>query len=152
VKTVFKMKKGLYEWLVIPFGLSNCPRAFIRLMHEVLIPYIGLFVVVYFDDILVCKQEHVSHLKQVFSTIREQKLHGKLKKCDFYVPRVVFLGCVVSCDGIQVDEAKVEAIRSWPAPDSVTTVRSFRGLTFFNRKFIKDFSTIIAPVKECMKK
>jgi len=72
-------------------------------------------VVVYFDDILVynkIKQEYFNNLKQVFSTLREQKLYGKLTKCEFFAPRVVFLGYVVPCDGIQVDENKLEAIKS----------------------------------------
>ena len=135
--------------------MFNAPNTFIRLINEVLKPYIGLFVVVYFDDILVyskTEQDHVQQLKQVFSTLKEQKLYGKLKKCEFFVPRVVFLGYVVSCDGIQVYETKVEAIRTWPIPTSVTVVRSFHGLASFYRRFIKDSSTVMAPLTECMKK
>ena len=137
------------------FGLSNAPSTFMRLINEVLRAYIGLFVVVYFDDILVYSKtepDHIQHLKQVFTTLRSQKLCGKLEKCEFFVQRVIFLGYVISCDGIQVDEAKVEAIKSWPVPTSITAVRSFHGLASFCRRFIKDFNTIIAPLTECMKK
>jgi len=73
------------------------------LMHELLRPYIDLFMAIYFDDILVyskTEQEHISYLKQVFSTLRDQKLYRKLEKCEFFVQRVVFLGYVVFCDGI----------------------------------------------------
>jgi len=154
-KTTFKTKKGLYQWLVMPFGLSNAPSTFIRLMNEVLRPFIGLFVVVYFDDILVYSKtefDHIQHLKQVFTTLRSQKLYGKLEKCEFLVPRVISIGYVVSCNGIQVDEAKIEAIKTWPVPNSATAVRTFHGLASFYRRFIKDFSTIIAPLTNCMKK
>ena len=154
-KTAFKTKGGLYEWLVMPFGLSNAPSTFMRLMNEVLKPVIGKFVVVYFDDILVYSKteaDHIQHLQQVFTTLRSQQLYGKLEKCEFLVPKVIFLGYVVSCNGIQVDEAKVEAIQSWPVPNSVTAVRSFHGLASFYRRFIRDFSTIMASLTECMNK
>jgi len=154
-KLFSKTKQGPYEWLVMSFGLSNAPSTFMRLMNEALRSYIGLFVVVYFDDILVYSKtefDHIQHLKQVFTTFRRHKLYGKLEKCEFLVPRVIFLGYVVSCDGIQVDEANIEAIKTWPLPNSITAVRSFHGLASFYRRFIKNFSTIMAPVTECMRR
>jgi len=154
-KTAFKTKHGLYEWLVMPFGLSNAPSTFMRLMTEVLRPYLGKFVVVYFDDILIfstASEEHLSHLENVFELLREHKLYGKLEKCSFMSKEVKFLGYIVSGEGISVDQEKVAAIKSWPKPSTITEVRSFHGLASFYRRFIKGFSTVVAPITECMKK
>ena len=154
-KTAFKSKDGLYEWLVMPFGLSNAPSTFMRLMNQVLRPFIGSFVVVYFDDILIyseSKKEHLEHVRLVLQVLQDNQLYINLKKCTFSTNKLLFLGFIVGEEGIQVDEKKVRAIRDWPAPTSVTEVRSFHGLATFYRRFIRDFSTITAPIIECLKK
>jgi hypothetical protein len=154
-KTAFKTKFGLYEWLVMPFGLTNAPSTFMRLMNEVLRAFIGKFVVVYFDDILIFSKsmdEHMDHLRAVFNALRDARLFGNLEKCTFCTDRVSFLGYVVTPQGIEVDEKKIEAIDSWPQPQTITQVRSFLGLAGFYRRFVKDFSTIAAPLHELTKK
>ena len=154
-KTAFKTKFGLYEWLVMPFGLTNAPSTFMRLMNHVLKPFINKFVVVYFDDILVYSktiEEHVIHLRQVFDVLLQERLFANLKKCSFCVEKVVFLGFVVSANGIEVDEEKVESIKSWPTPTNATEVRSFHGLASFYRRFVKGFSSIASPLTELIKK
>src|SRR5438128_2480402 len=153
-KTAFKTKFGLYEWLVMPFGLTNAPSTFMRLMHEVLRSFIGKFVVVYFDDILIYSKshdEHLEHLRAVFHVLREARLCGNLEKCTFCTDRVSFLGYVITSQGIEVDEAKIVAITSWPLLATITHVRSFLGLAGFYWRFVQDFSTIAAPLHELTK-
>jgi hypothetical protein len=154
-KTAFKTKYGLYEWLVMPFGLTNAPSTFMRLMNHVLRAFIGKFVVVYFDDIVVYSKvlnEHIEHLRYVFDVLKCEKLYANFKKCNFCMEKVVFLGYVVTTTSIEVDEEKVKAIKEWPTPKSITEVRSFHGLASFYRRFVKDFSTLAAPLTEVIKK
>ncbi|KAJ9536652.1 hypothetical protein OSB04_un000201 [Centaurea solstitialis] len=154
-KTAFKTKHGLYEWLVMPFGLTNAPSTFMRLMNHVLRDFIGKFVVVYFDDILIYSKsldDHLEHLTSVLSVLRKEKLFANMKKCTFCTNHVVFLGYVVSSQGISVDEEKVKAIQDWPTPKNVSEVRSFHGLASFYRRFVKNFSTLASPLTKVIKK
>ncbi|GJS31035.1 transposon ty3-I gag-pol polyprotein [Tanacetum coccineum] len=154
-KTAFKTKDGLYEWMVMPFGLSNAPSTFSRLMNQVLKPFIGSFVVVYFDDILIyskSEKEHLMHLREVLIALSQNKLYINLKKCNFLTDKLLFLGFVITSHGIQVDEEKVRTIKEWPKPQTISEVRSFHGLATFYRRFIRNFSTIMAPITQCMKK
>jgi len=153
-KTAFKTKGDLFEWFVMPFGLSNSPSTFMRLMNQVIGPYIGKFVVVYFDDILIYNQsekEHLDHLNQIMMVLDKVKLFGNLKKYTFFTPEVTFLGYIITAHGIKVYEGKIKAIRSWPIPKSTHDVQSFHRLASFYRKFIKNFSTIMAPMTEVIK-
>lgn len=153
-KTAFKTREGLFEWLVMPFGLSNAPSTFMRVMNQALRPFIGRFVVVYFNDILIFSStmsQHLEHLRDVLKVLRQEKLFAALKKCEFGVSEVLFLGYVVSATGLKVDPKKIEAIASWPIPTTLTETRSFHGLASFYRRFVPNFSTITAPITDCMK-
>ncbi|KAK1574088.1 hypothetical protein QYE76_007595 [Lolium multiflorum] len=154
-KTAFKTKFGLYEWLVMPFGLTNAPSTFMRLMNHVLREFIGKFVVVYFDDILIYSRnesDHTIHIRHVLQVLRDNQLYGNLEKCTFCKDKVIFLGYVVSQHGVEVDESKIEAIQNWPTPMNVSQVRSFHGLAGFYRRFVPNFSTIAAPLNDLTKK
>jgi hypothetical protein len=139
----------------MPFVLTNAPSTFMRLMNHVLRPFIGKLVVVYFDDILIYNKsldEHVEHIKCVLAVLRKECLFANLAKCIFCTDKVVFLGFVVSAQGVEVDEEKIKVVREWMPPQNVSQVRSFLGLASFYRRFVKDFSTIAAPINELTKK
>ncbi|MFS7911989.1 putative nucleotidyltransferase, Ribonuclease H [Helianthus anomalus] len=141
--------------MVMPFGLSNAPSTFMRLMNHIFKALIGRCVVVYFDDILVFSTDlpqHIRHLRDVFTILREQRLFANKEKCCFLSSEVLFLGYHVSGNGIRMDETKVDAILTWPVPTNMHEVRSFHGLASFYRRFIRNFSAIAAPITECLKR
>ena len=154
-KTAFGTRYGHFEFLVLPFGLTNAPATFMSFMHEVLKPFLDEFVVVFLDDILIYSKseaEHLEHLRLVLQKLREYHLFAKQSKCAFQLQEVEFLGHVVSSAGIKMDAAKCKAIQDWPTPTCVKDVRSFHGLVNYYRKFISKFSHVSAPLTNLTKK
>ena len=148
-KTEFRTRYGHYEFLVMSFGLTNAPAAFMDLMNKVFRPYLDRFVIVFIDDILVYSRselEHEKHLGLVLQSLRRHQLYAKFNKCEFWLSRVGFLGHVVFADGIYVDPQKVEAVANWEQPTTVTEVLSFLGLAGYYRRFIEGFSKIAGPL------
>ena len=130
-KTAFTTRYGLYEYTVMSFGLTNAPATFMRLMNFVFMEYLDKFVVVYTADILVYSKnedEHAEHLSLVLSKLCEHKLYAKFFKCEFWLKELIYLGHVVSAEGVSVIPDKVQAILDWEAPKSVKGVRSFLGM------------------------
>jgi hypothetical protein len=113
-KTTFKSKEGLFEWLVMPFGLKNAPTNFMMMMDDILRPFTSTFVVVYLNDILIYNKtwvEHLQHIQQVLHTLRQHKLYENLEKFSFSMDRVHYLGYIVDQHGVHVDLAKIHIIR-----------------------------------------
>jgi hypothetical protein len=147
-KTAFCTHDGLYEFLVMPFGLCNAPATLQALMNDVLRAHLRRFVLVFFDDILIYSRswaDHLRHLCAVLFLLRQHRLFVKRSKCSFGVDSVSYLGHIISASGVAMDPAKVQAIHEWPQPRSARAVRGFLGLAGYYRKFVHNFGSIAAP-------
>ncbi|GJV06334.1 putative reverse transcriptase domain-containing protein [Tanacetum coccineum] len=154
-KTAFRTRYGHYEFQVMPFGLTNAPAVFMDLMNRVCKPYLDKFVIVFIDDILIYsknKKEHEEHLKQILELLKKEELYAKFSKCEFWIPKVQFLGHVIDSEGIHVDPAKIESIKDWTSPKSPTEIRQFLGLAGYYRRFIEGFSKIAKPMTKLTQK
>ena len=152
-KTAFRTHKGLFEFKVLSFGLTNAPAVFQREMNKVFghLP----FVLVYLDDILVfsrSEEEHVGHLQQVFALLRKAKLYAKMSKCFFFRESLDFLGHVVSAKGVQPDPKKVSVIETWPPLTDVHAVQQFLGLGNYFKHYIQGYVQLVAPLRRLTQK
>ena len=140
---------GLYEFIVMSFGLTNAPAYIMYLMNKVFMEYLDKFVVVSIDDILVFSKnegEHENHLRLVLQKFREHQLYAKLSKCEFWLKEVSFLGHVVSNGGVAVDPKKVKDVLNWNPPKDVSEIRSFLGMAGYYQRFIEGFSKLAKPM------
>ncbi|XP_058757342.1 uncharacterized protein LOC131630580 [Vicia villosa] len=153
-KTAFRTFDGHYEFLVMPFGLTNAPSTFQSAMNDLLRPYLRRFVLVFFYDILIYSNsysDHLLHLTLILDLLASNKFVAKLSKCVFAVPKVDYLGHVISFNGVTPDPDKIQAILEWPAPRSLTQLRGFLGLTGFYRRFVRHYATLAAPLTDLLR-
>ncbi|RAL65789.1 hypothetical protein DID88_005454 [Monilinia fructigena] len=154
-KTAFKTRYGLYEYQVMPFGLTNAPATFMRLMNNVLSPYLDTCCICYLDDILVYSNNESQHIKDVSSileSLAKADLLCKPSKCEFHVKETEFLGFTVSNQGLKMSKDKVKAVLEWKQPTTIKEVQSFLGFVNFYRRFIKGYSGITTPLTTLTRK
>ncbi|GBG69286.1 hypothetical protein CBR_g3985 [Chara braunii] len=150
-KPAFQTRYGLYEFVVMPFGLCNAPGTFQHAMNRIFHDYLDKFVIVYLSDILIFSrtvEEHVGHLDKVLSLLRQHKFKINREKCEFGRTRILYLGHEISAEGLKPDEVKLTSIRDWPRPQYVTEMRSFLGITSYYRNFVKNYSIAAAPLTD----
>ncbi|GBG59900.1 hypothetical protein CBR_g66705 [Chara braunii] len=149
--TAFQTRYGLYEFVVMPFGLCNAPGTSQHAMNMIFHDYLDKFIVVYLDDILIFSktaEEHAEHLNTVLRLLRQHQYKINLEKCESGRTKILYLGHEISADGLRLEDAKVASIRDWPRSHTVTEVRSFLGMTGYYRPFVKNYSTVASPLTD----
>ncbi|KAJ1576475.1 hypothetical protein NDA12_005468 [Ustilago hordei] len=153
-KTAFGTQLGLYEYLVMPFGLANAPAHFQSFINDIFRDIIGVYVVVYLDDFLIfsdTEEVHVKHVTEVLTRLRSNRLFAKLSKCEFHTKTVEFLGYIIKPTGIEMDPEKVRTVKEWPMPESIHDIQRFLGFANFYRRFIAHFARIAKPLTALVK-
>ncbi|SPC61388.1 related to pol protein [Ustilago sp. UG-2017b] len=153
-KTAFGTQLGLYEYLMMPFGLANAPAHFQSFINDIFRDIIGVYVVVYLDDFLIfsdTEESHVKHVTEVLTRLRSNRLFAKLSKCEFHTKTVEFLGYIIKPTGIEMDPEKVRTVKEWPMPESIHDIQRFLGFANFYRRFIAHFARIAKPLTSLVK-
>lgn len=154
-KTAFVTHNGLYHFQVLPFGLTNSPATFQRLMGHILRGLEYRSALIYIDDIIIFSKtvdEHLLHLEEVFSRLRDANLKLNPKKCEFAKQELEYLGHIVTPQGIKPCPNKIKAVQEFPKPRNLKQLKSFLGLANYYRRFIKDFAKIAYPLHRLTKK
>ncbi|GKF32414.1 hypothetical protein Tco_0102212, partial [Tanacetum coccineum] len=132
-KTAFRTRYGHYKFQVMPFGLTNALAVFMDLMNR-------------------SEEEHAEHLKLILELLKKEELYAKFSKCEFWLSKVQFLGHVIDSEGIHVDLAKIESIKDWASPKTLTKIHQFLGLVGYYRRFIEGFLKIAKPMTKLTQK
>ena len=153
-KTAFRTRYGLYEFVVLPFGLCNAPATFMRLMHDTFRDELDRCVLIYLDDLLIYSpsvEQHLRDLRTILEKLRKHRLYAKLTKCEFMKTEILFLGHLISAKGLRMDPEKVKAILEWPDLKNATQVLSFLGLVNFYHKYHKHLADLAIPLSDLLK-
>ncbi|KAK3539355.1 hypothetical protein QTP70_003840 [Hemibagrus guttatus] len=153
-KTAFHTTYGHYEYLVMPFSLTNAPAVFQSLINGVFQDILGKWVIAYIDDILVYStslEEHMRHVWEVLSRLQWHCLFVKPEKCEFHQTRMLFLGYVITRQGVEMDVTKVQAVTEWSSPSTVKELQHFLGFDNFYRWFICNYSSVAGPLTSLLK-
>ncbi|UYV62930.1 hypothetical protein LAZ67_2002542, partial [Cordylochernes scorpioides] len=154
-KTAFITNEGLYEWLVMPFGLKNAPATFQQIIQQTLGPLMYKGCINYLDDFIIYSktlEEHFDLLSEVLEKLYSQNLKLKLQNCSFIREEIEYLGYIIKYNQVTPSPRKIEAVKSFPIPKTVKTIQQFHGLCSYYRRFIKDFSSIAQPLADLLKK
>ncbi|QRW20584.1 Retrotransposable element Tf2 protein [Rhizoctonia solani] len=154
-KTAFRTKYGLYESLVMTFGLTNAPAAFQHFMNKLFKDLLDVCVIIYLDDILIYLKDdatHTQHVHEVLQRLLDNQLFCKASKCTFHVTSVEYLGIIVLDKGFSLDKLKIQAVQEWPVPTKVKEVQSFLGFANFLCQFVANFSHMARPLHNLVKK
>ncbi len=154
-KTSFSTTTGHYEYLVMPFGLANSPSVFQSFINEVFRDMLNRWVIIYIDDILIYStslEDHIKQVRAVLPHLIDHQLYAKAEKCEFHQESVSFLGYVISSGGVAMDDKKIHNVVNWPQPTTLKELQRFLGFANFYRRFIRNFSTVAAPLTSMTKK
>jgi hypothetical protein len=146
-KTAFVTPQGLFQFKVLAMGLCNSANTFQALMSRIFAPYIGKFVLVYLDDILIYSKsaaEHEKHLELVFALLQKHEFYCRAHKCVFNKSEVKYLGHIVGRYGLRMDPRKISVVKDWARPTDVKQLRSFLGLANYFRRFVQGYSSLVA--------
>ena len=154
-KSAFITQSGVYEYKRMPYGLMNAPVSFQMVMTQVLRGLTWRQCLIYLDDILVFSEtfdDHLSHLEQIFSRLRQANLKLKPSKCDFVAKEIKYLGHIISKHGVRTNPDKTKAVSTFPVPKTPKDVRSFLGMCNYYRKFVKDYANLASPLNNLLRK
>ena len=155
-KTAFRTRNGLYEFLVMPMGLTNAPATCQRMINDVLRDLLDVTVIAYIDDIVIftkgSREQHAKDVCAVLERLSKTSFRTAPEKCEFFKKEIEFLGFLIGTDGIKIDPNKTISIKEWPQPKTVKDVQAFLGLANYNRKFVKDYSKLATPLTNLTRK
>ena len=154
-KTIFRIRYGLFESLIMNFGLCRAPSFFQNYINDILYEYLNTFCSAYIDDIFIyskTKKEHMKHVQQVFQKLQKAGFQLDIDKCEFFVKEVKYLGLIITSEGIKMDQEKLSAVFDWSILQILKDIQSFLNFANFYKRFIRDFSKLAAPLNALVKK